>query len=315
MATTVFETDSKRLLALYSMGQELPPFGIDHVASWKRHLKVLDDYAGYSFDPTRQYAVVGLPPDPSPRIYVHFHMDARFGDGPAAISRVTSATHPQRHMRVVVAGDSRDPKYRGLGLAYADGGSGLNIETLGVDEKNFTARLVHALRAGDDACVTIDANAGAAAQHHAPFLRHDIKIREAVFMLARGLRMVVQPVVVGSQERTVYCGPELDVRDLGVKGAIDRSVHFLSQHVIRRPEHWLHWGGLMPLSSQTLTIPTPPAKEQDDAPSWIVAPHVEDPGSRLALEVATSRLYQPDRDEYAAHFAGMAAWDSAGSLA
>lgn len=310
--TTVFETDNKRLLALYSMGQELPVFGIDHIAAWKRHLKVLDEYAEYSFDPSRNYQVIGLVPRPSPRIYVHFHTDARFGDGPAAISRAICATDPERYMRVVVAGDSRESRYAGFGLAYADGGSGLNIETLGADEKNFTARLVKVLRNSDDACVTLDANTGAANQHRAPFLRHEIKIREAIFMLARGLRMKIQPLVVDSREMMVYCGPELDVRSLGVKGSIDRSVHFLAQHILRRPEHWLHWGSLMPLSSQTTTIPTTPMDTDEDRPSWIVAPHLENPQLRLALEVATSRLYQPDQEEYETNFAGMATWSPLG---
>lgn len=294
------QVERSELYALYSMAQELAPLGVDYFAAWQRHLGVLEEQRlgrGKDIDLSQDFTFVNAPWDillSRPTVYVTMHFDTKFMAGIGRLARQLRANGLDRPLRAIVGGVSDDTVYRKInkneGTALADE---YDIETVGVEDADFSAKVLDTMQRRGSLVAAIDANQGTSEVYSAPFLSYELEVRTGLFKLAKACNARVQPFIVESDPARIYLGPGFDARTVGVKNAIDGSVRFMGQHILRAPDKWLHWRYAMMLTSITHSNGNLPAA---DAPvRWVVS---ED-GGRIGLDLDNLRLFELDDATYA----------------
>lgn len=289
----------RELFALYSMGQELAPLGVDYFEAWQRHLLVLEEQRGsgdQDLDLFRAYTFVNAPWETllgQPTIYVTMHFDLQFMAGIGELARELTRRGLDRPLRAIVGGVSDGEVYRRINKNEGtDLAEEYCIETVGVEDPDFSAKVLDTMQRRGSLIAAIDANQGTSEVHCAPFLSSELEVRTGLFKLARACSARVQPLIVESDQARIYLGPSLDARSLGVKASIDGAVRFLGQHILRAPEKWLHWKYAMTLTSITHSnLNLPPA----NAPvRWVLS---ED-GGKIGLNLENLRLFELDDETY-----------------
>ena len=286
--------DKDRLMALFGASQELPPLGIDYYSTWLRHCRYLDDHRGRGLDLEREFTIVNADFEAmlrQPTIYVTLHFDA-FSDGIGHIARTLRRSGLVAPLTAVVGGETTDAVYGRFNEFDHDprAAAAHRLESVGIDDTDFTAEIMSTLRNRGSLFAVIDANQGTSDQIDAPFLYHRMSVRSGLFRLARASRAVVQPFVVDSEAGRVFFGPSLEARAAPVRRTVEDSLQFLAHHVLRHPERWLHWKHCIALTTQRYTRRHPEETVDSAVPEW----HLAADSSRLAFNTRNHRLFELD---------------------
>jgi hypothetical protein len=270
------------------MTQELGPLGVDCMQSWELHRNLWSIYRRDDVSPrVGNFDLVnadweGLKSNPI--IAVTLHYDPLFFHG-----TVRLAAQIERDLDKPVCAVVRD------GLESSSDGYRDHIKLLSIESPGFARDVMSALQERGMLVATLDANLGSSQFHNAPFLQHELKVRVALFRLARASGARILPFIVNSQADRTYLGPVIDVRACGVPRAIDQAVRFLEHHVIRAPERWMHWRYAFRLTSTSNTNASL-AGMIPGSYRWVVSAD----NGLLAFDLKRMKLFALDEETYRA---------------
>lgn len=285
--------DRAQLLSLYSIAQELIPFGVDPWECWRRRLGYLKREISREFDPSRRYQLENFPSNISPGrpvIFVTMHIDHRFADGMIETTRLLAGSRSGASFAAIAGGQSSDSVYRPYYL-HNDNAALMKefpLSVIGVEDRGFSRKVVRHLQESGVLFVTIDASAGRSKEVVVEFLTGGMRVKLGLFQAAQKFDADIVPMVLNSDTNTIYYGNSLRGSTHSPLGLAQYATNFLSHHVLLAPEKWLHWSEFYKLSPQKGRNPDLDGLGKR-GPDWFISEGV---GGATALELSTWRLFE-----------------------